>query len=119
MNFPPLIRALLWPLSLIYGSVVRLRAWLYAHQWLKQKRLKGVVVSVGNITTGGTGKTPVTIELLREFRGSKAGLLTRGHGRTARENVLYFDTNENMPRSLTGDEAQLCMRAAGVPSRAE
>jgi tetraacyldisaccharide 4'-kinase len=70
---------------------------------------------VGNITTGGTGKTPVTIELLREFRGSKAGLLTRGHGRTSREGVLFLVGNEEIPRSLSGDEAQLCMRAARVP----
>jgi tetraacyldisaccharide 4'-kinase len=73
------------------------------------------VISVGNITTGGTGKTPVTIELLREFRESKAGLLTRGYGRTYRENVLIVDGHGHFPRSLTGDEAQLFMRAARVP----
>ncbi len=81
MNFPPLIRALLWPFSLIYGSAVRLRAWLYVHHWLKQKRLKGVVVSVGNITVGGTGKTPMVIWLAEKFlaEGKRVAILSRGY----------------------------------------
>jgi tetraacyldisaccharide 4'-kinase len=81
MNFPPLIRALLWPLSLIYGSVVRLRAWLYSHGWLKQKKLKGAVVSVGNITLGGTGKTPMVIWLAEKFlaEGKRVAILSRGY----------------------------------------
>jgi tetraacyldisaccharide 4'-kinase len=81
MNFPPLIRALLWPLSLIYGSVVRLRAWLYTHRWLEQKRLKGAVISVGNITVGGTGKTPMVIWLAEKFlaEGKRVAILSRGY----------------------------------------
>jgi tetraacyldisaccharide 4'-kinase len=81
MNFPPLIHALLWPLSLVYGAAVRLRAWLYAHGWLKQKRLKGVVVSVGNITVGGTGKTPMVIWLAERFlsEGKCVAILSRGY----------------------------------------
>ena len=101
--------------------------WLLSRLWqagaeMDQRRKKRraaqlpvPVVSVGNITTGGTGKTPVTIELLRAFRGSRAGLLTRGHGRTARQDVLFLDGNEDITRSLSGDEAQLCMRAARIP----
>ena len=73
------------------------------------------VISIGNITAGGTGKTPIIIELLRVFRENKPGVLTRGHGRTVRENVLFLNPAEMIPRSLTGDEAQLCMRAAAVP----
>jgi tetraacyldisaccharide 4'-kinase len=81
MNFPPLIRALLWPLSLVYGAAVRLRAWLYAHGWLKQKRLKGAVISVGNITVGGTGKTPMVIWLAEKFlsEGNRVAILSRGY----------------------------------------
>jgi len=104
--------ACLWLLSLLWqvGSAMDRRA-----KTRQVARLPVPVVSVGNITTGGTGKTPVTIELLREFRGSNAGLLTRGHGRSAREGVLFIKGNENIPRSLSGDEAQLCMREARVP----
>jgi tetraacyldisaccharide 4'-kinase len=57
----------------------------------------------------------VTIELLREFRSAGAGLLTRGYGRTNRENVLLLDQKDQPPVSRTGDEAQLFMRASGVP----
>jgi tetraacyldisaccharide 4'-kinase len=81
MNFPPLIRVLLWPLSLLYGAVAQLRAGLYARGWLKQKRLKGVVVSVGNLTLGGTGKTPMVIWLAEKFlaEGKRVAILSRGY----------------------------------------
>ena len=104
--------ALLWLLSLLWqvGSARDRRA-----KRARAARLPVPVVSIGNITTGGTGKTPVTIELLRAFGASKAGLLTRGYGRTAHGNVLFLDPKENLPRALTGDEAQLCMRAAAAP----
>ena len=109
---PQPVYTFLWLLSLLWqaGSAINRRS-----RRRRAARLPVPVVSVGNITTGGTGKTPVVIELLREFRGSKAGLLTRGHGRTARENVLFLEGDESISRSLSGDEAQLCMRQARVP----
>jgi tetraacyldisaccharide 4'-kinase len=81
MNFPRWIGALLWPLSTVYGLVVRLRVWLYAHGWLKQRRLDGVVISVGNITVGGTGKTPMVIWLAERFlaAGKRVAILSRGY----------------------------------------
>jgi len=102
----------LWLLSLLWqiGSAINRRS-----RRRRAARLPVPVISVGNITTGGTGKTPVTIELLREFRESKAGLLTRGHGRMARENVLFLEGDGTISRSLSGDEAQLCMRQSRVP----
>ena len=79
-----------------------------------QRRLPAPVVSVGNITAGGTGKTPMIIELLRDFRGANPGLLTRGHGRHTREIVLLLDAEkERVDR--TGDEALLCARASRAP----
>jgi tetraacyldisaccharide 4'-kinase len=57
----------------------------------------------------------MTIELLREFHDAKPGLLTRGHGRATRENLLVLNQNPRMPLSLTGDEAQLYIRSANVP----
>ena len=81
MNVSPLSRTMLWPLSVLYGVIVRVRVWLYAHGWLKQKRLKGTVISVGNLTVGGTGKTPMVIWLAEKFlaEGKRVGILTRGY----------------------------------------
>ena len=81
MNVSPLVRMLLWPLSLLYGAIVRLRIWLYAKGLLKQKRLKSPVVSVGNLTVGGTGKTPMVIWLAKQFlaEGKRVAILSRGY----------------------------------------
>jgi tetraacyldisaccharide 4'-kinase len=81
MNVSPPVRMLLWPLSLLYGAIVRLRVSLYAHGWLKQKRLKAAVVSVGNLTVGGTGKTPMVIWLAERFlaEGKRVAILSRGY----------------------------------------
>lgn len=81
MNVSPLSRALLLPMSVLYGLIVRVRVWLYAHGWLKQKRLKGTVISVGNLTVGGTGKTPTVIWLAEKFlaEGKRVAILSRGY----------------------------------------
>ena len=81
MNVPPLLRKLLWPLSVLYGAVVGARVRLYAHGWLKQKRLNGTVISVGNLTVGGTGKTPMVIWLAEKFLadGKRVAILSRGY----------------------------------------
>lgn len=81
MNLHPLLRVLLWPLSLIYGGAVRVRAWMYQKGWLKQKRLKATVISVGNLTVGGTGKTPMVIWLAEKFlaEGKQVAILSRGY----------------------------------------
>jgi len=81
MSFSPIVRMLLWPISLLYGAVVRLRAWLYAHGWLKQKKLKAPVISVGNLTVGGTGKTPMVIWLAEQLlaEGKRVAILSRGY----------------------------------------
>jgi len=81
MRLSPLLRTLLWPLSVLYGAIVRTRTWLYAHGWMKQKRLKGTVISVGNLTVGGTGKTPMVIWLAEKFlgEGKRVAILSRGY----------------------------------------
>ena len=81
MNLPPMLRLLLWPLSVLYGQIVRLRAGLYARGTLKQQRLNRPVISVGNLTVGGTGKTPMVIWLAERFlaEGKRVGILSRGY----------------------------------------
>lgn len=81
MNLAPLLRISLWPLSFLYGAVVRGRVWLYQKGWLKPRRLKAAVISVGNLTVGGTGKTPMVIWLAEKFlaEGKRVGILSRGY----------------------------------------
>lgn len=81
MNVPPLMRMVLWPLSLVYGMAVRMRVWLYAKGLLEQKRLSAPVISVGNLTVGGTGKTPMVIWLAEKFLadGKRVAILSRGY----------------------------------------
>jgi len=81
MNVHPFLRALLWPLSFLYGGAVRVRVWMYQKGWLKQRRLKGTVISVGNLTVGGTGKTPMVIWLAEKFlaEGKRVAILSRGY----------------------------------------
>ena len=108
---PQPLHGLLWLLSLVWhaGGALDQRS-----KRRRASRLPVPVVSVGNITTGGTGKTPVTIELLREFRGWKPGLLTRGHGRIARQNVLLLDPNQDIDagRSRATKPSFACARRA-------
>jgi tetraacyldisaccharide 4'-kinase len=81
MNLPPWLRLLLWPASVIYGDLARLRARLYAQGTLKTKRLNTPVISIGNLTVGGTGKTPMVILLAERFlaEGRRVAILTRGY----------------------------------------
>ena len=82
MNIPRPLAILLWPLSLVYGAAATLRAWLYKHGWLKQQRLNRPVISVGNLTVGGTGKTPMVIWLAEKLiaEGKRVAILSRGYG---------------------------------------
>jgi len=96
MNLPPLLRILLWPLSILYAGAMWLRASLYVRGWLKQKRLNATVISVGNLTVGGTGKTPMVIWLAERFlaEGKRVAVLTRGYrgsGKTSDEIELMKD----------------------------
>src|SRR5258708_12016585 len=81
MNLPPLLRILLWPLSQVYGIYVRCRYRLYARGWLKPKRLNATVISVGNLTVGGTGKTPMVLWLAEKFltEGKRVAILRPGY----------------------------------------
>lgn len=75
------LQIVLWPLSLVYGAYVRRRALLYAKGWMGQKRLNATVISVGNLTVGGTGKTPMVLWLAEKFlaEGKRVAILSRGY----------------------------------------
>jgi tetraacyldisaccharide 4'-kinase len=79
------LRILLWPASKLYGVGVSVRTRLYAEDWLKQKHLRAAVISVGNVSVGGTGKTPLVIWLAEKLlaQGQRVAILTRGYRGTA------------------------------------
>lgn len=81
MNLHPAVCALLRPVSFVYGSVSRLRAGLYRRGFLSQKSLPQVVVSVGNLSVGGTGKTPMVLWIAERLisEGKRVGILSRGY----------------------------------------
>ncbi len=78
---PMIMRAVLRGLSWVYRLGVRLRLRLYRKEWLEQSSLGTMTVSIGNITVGGTGKTPVVERFARELaaRGRKVAILSRGY----------------------------------------
>lgn len=103
------IATLLYPLSLVYRSVAR------AHnEKIQPVDLPVPVVVVGNIYVGGTGKTPITIALVRELRaaGFTPGIVSRGYGRA---DVSVRLVTEDSPAALVGDEPLLIAQNTGVP----
>lgn len=71
------------PLSLLYGAITRTRLSLYRRGTFQTTKLERPVISIGNITTGGTGKTPLVEWVSRKLaaHGKKVCILTRGYGR--------------------------------------
>ncbi|PLX74834.1 MAG: tetraacyldisaccharide 4'-kinase [Desulfuromonas sp.] len=74
---------LLFPLSLVYGAITTLRATLYRSGWLQSYRSPVPVIAIGNLSAGGTGKTPLTDFLLRHLLGQsrRVAVVSRGYGR--------------------------------------
>jgi tetraacyldisaccharide 4'-kinase len=102
------------PLSVIYGGVVGARNVFYDRRWLRSRSLRGPVFSVGNLSTGGSGKTPFVILLgeLLKARGIHFDVLSRGYGRTTR-GVQLVDPG-GLPRDF-GDEPLLIARRLQTP----
>ena len=102
------------PLSNIYGAIVTARNALYNHGFLRLRRLQGGVVSVGNLSAGGSGKTPFVMLLgeLLKARGVKFDVLSRGYGRQSR-GVRLVDP-AGLPQEF-GDEPLLIARKLQAP----
>ena len=104
-------RWLLRLLSVPYGLVVRARVWLYAAGWFPTWTLPCRVISVGNLTVGGTGKTPVVIWLVQSLlrRGLRVGVLSRGYKRQSGEEFLLVSDGKAVLAgpAEAGDEPHL------------
>lgn len=101
-------------MSALFGAAVRLRNTAYDRGWLAARRLEGPVVSIGNLSVGGAGKTPFLTLLGEQLkaRGVAFDVLSRGYGRNSSgvREVAADGTPEEF-----GDEPLLLARRLGVP----
>jgi tetraacyldisaccharide 4'-kinase len=109
------------PRTLLAQAVLRPLSWLWgagnkadlAKQFARQKKLATRVVSIGGLTMGGSGKSPMVAHLahlLRE-RGADPAILTRGYQRKSHDRMVIVPRGEKANTELTGDEAQIYVRA--------
>jgi tetraacyldisaccharide 4'-kinase len=103
--------------SLVYGLILRLRVLAYTTGLFRSFRLPKPVVAVGNLTVGGTGKTPMTLYLARWFmeRGKRVAVLSRGYGGSLEGEIRIVADGRTIllsPREV-GDEPYLL--AASLP----
>jgi tetraacyldisaccharide 4'-kinase len=114
----PVQRLLYTPLrllSVIYGLCLSLREGAYLTGVLHTREVSIPVISVGNITLGGTGKTPVVERISRELKklGFNPGIITRGY-RRKKKGVFHVDANCD-DANQAGDEAFMLAKKTDIP----
>jgi tetraacyldisaccharide 4'-kinase len=109
----------LWPVSILYAGIMKMRNWLYEREIISSFRLNVRVISIGNITVGGTGKTPLVDKLARLLKknGKRVVILSRGYKRKGRGEVVVSNGKEILVSSdKAGDEPfLLAKRLSKVP----
>jgi tetraacyldisaccharide 4'-kinase len=111
----PFIGVILMPLGFLFSDFVKFRKFLYRIGVLKKHTLPVPVIIIGNITVGGTGKTPLIIwlaQLLKE-EGFNPGIISRGYGGQAESWPQWVDTSSTAEQ--VGDEALLIAKQTGCP----
>ncbi len=112
---PQPFRWLLAPLSLLFRLVVAIRKLSYNFGIFKQHRLPVPVIVVGNITVGGTGKTPFVIWLAKQLQqqGYKPGIISRGYG--GKSDTYPIAVNNDSDPTVVGDEPVIIARQTACP----
>ena len=104
------IRFIFYPLSLLYQIALFIRKSLYKIHFLETKSLPCKIISVGNITAGGSGKTPTVeyISRLLQSKGKKVGIISRGYRRNSKKTLIVTD-GKTKPKTWEafGDEPYL------------
>jgi len=92
--------AWLAPLAWLFGGVTAIRRVAYRRGWFRRYRSSRPVVVVGNLTVGGTGKTPLVLWLVEalRLRGHRPGVVSRGYGRTDSRRAIPCPRSETSPR---------------------
>lgn len=114
------LEILLSPVGYLYETVFRLWLSLYQHKLLKSRSLGVPVISIGNITVGGTGKTPFTQYLASYLnnRGMKVAILSRGYGREGRGGWALVSDGERTyhdPKEIGDEPFLLASNLQGIP----
>ena len=106
---------LLWPLSFLISLVARLKRNLHKLNLTRSYRASVPIVVVGNITVGGTGKTPLITYLVNslEHRGLSVGIVSRGYKSKVGDQVHYVSTEDSV--DYIGDEAFMQARLVNAP----
>ncbi|MCC7547478.1 MAG: tetraacyldisaccharide 4'-kinase [Burkholderiales bacterium] len=104
---------ILYPLSLLFGAVAALRRLAFRAGWLRSERMPVPVIVAGNISVGGTGKTPLVIWLVERLRahGMHPGIVSRGHGGQGLVRAVTPDTDTD----AAGDEPVLLAARSDCP----
>ncbi len=116
----PLLGGVLSVLSLMYRSIIGLRQALYRYGLLRSKKLDCTVISVGNITLGGTGKTPMVVAMagLLSRKQRKPAVISRGYGRTDDSlTIVVSDGKSVLADAQTGGDEPVLIgsKLQGVP----
>lgn len=95
-------KIILFPIAVIYGGIIILRNWLYKTQFIGSTDFEIPVISIGNLSMGGTGKTPMVEFLIEQLYGKyKVGVLSRGY---KRKTTGYLEVLPNLDANKVGDE---------------
>ncbi len=106
-----------YPVSIVYGAVARLNALLFRVGVRRTERVDAVVVCVGNITTGGTGKTPAVIDLTGKLndRGIATAVISRGYGFRVQGDYLVVSDSRGMRCEKGNGPDEAIMTAKKLP----
>ena len=109
------VSKLLYPLSLVYGLIMKIRRFFYKIGIMKSRSVSVPVIVVGNITVGGTGKTPLVIWLSEYlyFKGFKVGIVSRGYGGSSPH--WPVDVSPLEKPEMVGDEAVMLKQKTALP----
>ena len=108
---------LLRPLSLLYRALLASKNGAYDLHFRQPQRLAQPVVSIGNLSVGGAGKTPLVIHLARllDQRGIPVDVLSRGYGRIESHEIARVNIHNPQAAAAFGDEPLLIAASAGCP----
>ncbi len=103
----------------VFSVVSASRRALYRKGWRRRIRIGAPVIVIGNLTAGGTGKTPLVIALVERLlaAGRKPGVVSRGYGRADEAQAVWVERDTDA--AVAGDEPVLIARRCGIPVRVD